>query len=89
MTKEDWEIIQNVHLNGTFSLTHACWPHFIEQNYGRIITVGSGAGLYGNFGQTNYSSAKMGVIGMMKTLSREGVRNYLLIYINLLVTNTF
>ncbi|RYG97726.1 SDR family NAD(P)-dependent oxidoreductase [archaeon] len=41
--------------------------------YGRIVTIGSGAGLYGNFGQANYSSAKMGILGLTQTLAKEGV----------------
>ena len=73
MTKEDWHSVMDVHLNGSFLLCHALWPHFQAQNYGRIINIGSGAGLYGNFGQANYSSAKMGILGLTQTLAKEGV----------------
>ncbi len=45
-----------------------------EQAYGRIVVTTSSPGLYGNFGQTNYGSAKMGVIGLMNTLSQEGAK---------------
>jgi multifunctional beta-oxidation protein len=73
MTLEDWESVLNVHLNGTFKLCHSAWPAMQSQNFGRIINIGSGAGLYGNFGQANYSSAKMGILGLTNTLAKEGV----------------
>lgn len=73
MKKEDWRAVMNVHLEGTFNICHAAWPIMQEQKYGRIINVGSGAGLYGNFGQANYSSAKMAVLGLTNTLALEGV----------------
>lgn len=72
MTLEDWESVLNVHLNGTFKLCHSAWPAMQSQNFGRIINIGSGAGLYGNFGQANYSSAKMGILGLTNTLAKEG-----------------
>ena len=74
MTVEDWDSVIGVHLKGTFMLSHAAWPVMQQQNYGRIINIGSGAGLYGNFGQANYSSAKMGILGLTQTLAKEGVR---------------
>jgi multifunctional beta-oxidation protein len=73
LTKEDWQSVMDVHLNGTFAMSHALWPHFQSQQYGRIVNIGSGAGLYGNFGQANYSSAKMGILGLTQTLAKEGV----------------
>jgi NAD(P)-dependent dehydrogenase (short-subunit alcohol dehydrogenase family) len=57
---------------GSVNCTKACWEIMREQAYGRIVVTTSSSGLYGNFGQTNYGSAKMGVIGMMNTLSQEG-----------------
>jgi NAD(P)-dependent dehydrogenase (short-subunit alcohol dehydrogenase family) len=74
MTKEDWRAVLDVHLEGTFSICHAVWPIMQAQKYGRIINVGSGAGLYGNFGQANYSAAKMAILGLTNTLALEGVR---------------
>eukprot|EP01031_Cornospumella_fuschlensis_P029577 gene29577-35702_t len=74
MTTEDWHSVVNTHLNGTFSVTHAAWPHMVSAQYGRIVTIGSGAGLYGNFGQANYSSAKMGILGLTQTLAKEGTK---------------
>lgn len=72
MAEEDWFKVMEVHLHGTFSMTHALWPILQQQQYGRIVTIGSGAGLYGNFGQANYSSAKMGILGLTQTLAKEG-----------------
>lgn len=72
LTKEDWKAVLDVHLEGTFSLCHAVWPIMQQQNYGRIINIGSGAGLYGNFGQSNYSAAKMAIFGLTNTLALEG-----------------
>ena len=72
ITKDDWRAVLDVHLEGTFNLCHAAWPVMQQQKYGRIVNIGSGAGLYGNFGQSNYSSAKMGVWGLTNTLAVEG-----------------
>ena len=74
MTQAEWQAVQDVHLNGTFSMCHAAWQHMVANQYGRIINIGSGAGLYGNFGQANYSAAKMGILGLTNTLAIEGVR---------------
>lgn len=74
MTEADWDIIQQVHLRGSFLVTRAAWPHMRERGYGRIIMTASSAGLYGNFGQTNYAAAKMGLIGLSNTLAVEGAK---------------
>jgi 3-hydroxyacyl-CoA dehydrogenase/3a,7a,12a-trihydroxy-5b-cholest-24-enoyl-CoA hydratase len=74
MTEQDWDIIQQVHLKGSFLVTKAAWPHMRQQGYGRIIMTSSSAGLYGNFGQTNYAAAKMGLIGLSNTLAVEGAK---------------
>ena len=55
MTVEDWSLIERVHLNGSFRVTHAAWPIMREKGYGRIVMTTSAAGIYGNFGQANYS----------------------------------
>lgn len=74
MTDADWDIIQRVHLRGSFLVTRAAWPHMRQQGYGRIIMTASSAGLYGNFGQTNYAAAKMGLVGLSNTLAVEGAK---------------
>lgn len=75
MSLDEWDIVMNVHLNGTAYVTHAAWPHMNEQKYGRIVLTSSGSGIYGNFGQANYGAAKMGMLGLMNVLALEGGRN--------------
>ena len=75
MTQKDWDLIYTVHLLGTYKLTRAAYDVMREQKYGRIINVASAAGLYGNFGQANYSAAKLGILGLTKTVAREGAKS--------------
>jgi multifunctional beta-oxidation protein len=56
MTDADWNLVLRVHLRGSYKVAKAAWPHFLKQKYGRIINTASAVGLYGNFGQTNYSA---------------------------------
>ena len=72
---EDFKLVLDVHLMGSVNCTKAVWEIMREQNYGRIVVTTSSSGLYGNFGQSNYGSAKMGVIGMMNTLAQEGAKD--------------
>ena len=72
MPLDDWDIIMDVHLNGSAYVTHAAWPIMYAKNYGRIVLTSSTSGIYGNFGQTNYGAAKMGMLGMMNVLAIEG-----------------
>jgi NAD(P)-dependent dehydrogenase (short-subunit alcohol dehydrogenase family) len=71
---EQLDLVLKVHLYGGFHVTKAAWPHMREQNYGRVINTTSGSGLYGNFGQSNYSAAKLGLVGLTRTLSIEGAK---------------
>ena len=72
VTLEDFELIISVHLLGSVYVTKAAWPVMLEKGYGRIVMTTSSSGLYGNFGQSNYGAAKLGVIGLMNTLKIEG-----------------
>jgi NAD(P)-dependent dehydrogenase (short-subunit alcohol dehydrogenase family) len=71
----DFEIVLDVHLMGAVNVTKAVWPIMREQKYGRIVMTTSPSGLYGNFGQTNYGAAKLGLIGFMNTLKIEGAKD--------------
>ena len=72
MEPENWHSVLDVHLNGAFNVSKPAFKVMREKGFGRIVMTTSAAGLYGNFGQTNYSSAKMGLIGLMNTLKLEG-----------------
>ena len=72
MDPENWNAVMNVHLNGAYNVTNPAFAVMRENGYGRIVMTTSAAGLYGNFGQTNYSSAKMALVGLMNTLKLEG-----------------
>ncbi len=75
MSLDEWDLVLDVHLNGSAYVTHAAWPHMNAQKYGRIVLTSSGSGIYGNFGQANYGAAKMGMLGMMNVLAIEGGKN--------------
>jgi len=79
MSKEEWDSVVDVHLGGSANCSLAVWNIMKEQNYGRILMTTSTSGVYGNFGQTNYGAAKMGVVGMMNTLCIEGAKNNILV----------
>ena len=72
MEPENWHAVLDVHLNGAYHVTRPAFKVMREKGYGRIIMTTSAAGLYGNFGQTNYSAAKMGLVGLMNTIKLEG-----------------
>jgi NAD(P)-dependent dehydrogenase (short-subunit alcohol dehydrogenase family) len=69
---KDWDIVMDVHLNGSAYVTHAAWPIMYQKNYGRIVMTSSTSGIYGNFGQANYGAAKMGMLGLINVLAIEG-----------------
>ncbi|GIH24778.1 short-chain dehydrogenase [Acrocarpospora phusangensis] len=74
MSVEEFDNVLAVHVRGSFLVSRAAFPHMKEQAYGRIVNTSSPAGLFGNFGQANYSTAKMGLVGLTKTLGIEGAR---------------
>ena len=71
---ENWHAVIDVHLNGSLNCTKLAWPIMTEQNYGRIVMTTSTSGLFGNFGQSNYGAAKLGLVGLMNTLRFEGAK---------------
>jgi NAD(P)-dependent dehydrogenase (short-subunit alcohol dehydrogenase family) len=70
----DFRLVLDVHVMGSVNCTRAVWLHMKERAYGRIIFTTSSSGLYGNFGQSAYSAAKMALVGLMQTLALEGFR---------------
>ncbi|KAL4155743.1 hypothetical protein PRNP1_007846 [Phytophthora ramorum] len=74
MTQQQWDDVYKVHLEGTMRTTKASWDIMREQQFGRIVNIASASGLYGNFGQANYSAMKLGIAGLTFTLCKEGAK---------------
>jgi NAD(P)-dependent dehydrogenase (short-subunit alcohol dehydrogenase family) len=72
---KDLEAVLDVHLKGAFYVSQPAFRAMKERNYGRIVFTSSGAGIFGNFGQTNYGAAKMGLVGLSNVLAVEGAKN--------------
>jgi|TARA_B100000315_G_scaffold230605_1_gene241167 NAD(P)-dependent dehydrogenase (short-subunit alcohol dehydrogenase family) len=72
MTLDEWDLVIDVHLNGSAYVTWHAWPIMYEKNYGRVVFTSSTSGIFGSFGQSNYGAAKMGMLGFMNNLAREG-----------------
>ena len=70
----DFRLVLDVHVMGSVNCTKAVWSHMKDRGYGRIVLTSSSSGLYGNFGQSAYSTAKMALVGLMQTLAIEGER---------------
>jgi len=74
MELDDFRLVLDVHIMGSVNCTRAVWLHMKDRGYGRVIFTTSSSGLYGNFGQSAYSAAKMALVGLMQTLALEGQR---------------
>ncbi|HEY6173744.1 MAG TPA: SDR family NAD(P)-dependent oxidoreductase, partial [Kofleriaceae bacterium] len=79
MTQTDWDLVYRVHVLGAFRVTHAAWPYMRDAGYGRIVNTSSASGIYGNFGQANYSMAKLGLHGFSQTLALEGKKRNIIV----------
>ncbi|MEQ8954248.1 MAG: SDR family NAD(P)-dependent oxidoreductase [Gammaproteobacteria bacterium] len=74
MELANWHAVIDVHLTGSVNVTKCAWPIMVEQEYGRLVMTTSTSGLFGNFGQSNYGAAKLGLVGLMNTLRFEGAK---------------
>ena len=72
MSDDDWDLVYEVHLKGAYKVSRAAFPHMREQGYGRFVMTTSAAGIYGNFGQANYSACKLALHGLSQTIAHEG-----------------
>ena len=74
MSDSDWSRVLEAHLSSAFRLVRSAWPHFEKAGAGRIVFLSSATGIYGNFGQANYAAAKLGMLGLAKTIAIEGAK---------------
>lgn len=74
MEEENWDAVMAVHLKGSYCVSRPAYINMRENGYGRIVMTTSGAGIFGNFGQTNYSAAKSGIVGLTNALKLEGAK---------------
>ena len=74
MSYEEWDAVINVHLNGTFNVSRAAAPYFRERGAGCYVHYTSTSGLIGNFGQANYAAAKLGIVGLSKSIALDMAR---------------
>ena len=74
MTEDNFDVVLKVHLKGSFNMSRACAPHFRKQESGSMVHMTSTSALIGNFGQANYMSAKLGIVGLSKSIALDMAR---------------
>ena len=72
MSDDDWDLVYQVHLQGAFKVSRAAFQYMRDAGYGRFVMTTSAAGIYGNFGQANYSACKLALHGLSQTIAIEG-----------------
>ena len=72
MSDDEFNLVLDVHLRGSYYVTKAAWPIMYDKNWGRVVFTSSTSGIFGNFGQANYGAAKMAMLGFMNVLAIEG-----------------
>jgi NAD(P)-dependent dehydrogenase (short-subunit alcohol dehydrogenase family) len=87
MTPELLDPVLDVHLKGAFHVIRPAWLKLREAGYGRVLVTASNSGILGNFGQSNYGAAKMGLVGLARVLAQEGARHNIKIYVKLSVSD--
>ena len=87
MTPELLDPVLDVHLKGAFNVLRPAWVRMREAGYGRVLVTASNSGILGNFGQSNYGAAKMGLVGLARVLAQEGARHNIKIYVKLSVSD--
>ena len=83
MSRELLDPVLDVHLKGAFHVIRPAWVKMREASYGRVLVTTSNAGVLGNFGQSNYGAAKMGLVGLARVLAQEGARYNIKVYVKL------
>jgi NAD(P)-dependent dehydrogenase (short-subunit alcohol dehydrogenase family) len=83
LTPELLDPVLDVHLKGAFHVLRPAWVKMREAGYGRVLVTASNAGIPGNFGQSNYGAAKMGLVGLARVLAQEGARYNIKVYVKL------
>jgi NAD(P)-dependent dehydrogenase (short-subunit alcohol dehydrogenase family) len=74
MTEDNFDVVLNVHLKGSFNMSRACAPHFRQQESGSVVHMTSTSALVGNLGQANYMAAKLGIVGLSKSIALDMAR---------------
>ncbi|KAE8397594.1 peroxisomal hydratase-dehydrogenase-epimerase [Aspergillus pseudonomiae] len=88
MTEKELDFVFSVNLDSTYEVIKAAWPYMVKQRYGRIVNITSTSGIYGNFGQANYTAAKCGLVGLSEFLAGEGAKDNIIVNVIAPTTST-